>query len=476
MQLKRLYAFVCAGGEDLKTAEIQFDDHIRQIKYTGNRSVHWHEISDAAKRQKFLQENGADAGAEYFLLVPGGFDAHVHFNTPGFEQRDDIEHGSRAAAAGGVTRVADMPCTSIPPVTSLQNLETKLQALQNRSMVDYALWGGISGNDFNGSTPEKNIKELAAAGVIGFKAYLTSGMDSFRDLAMAQMEQAAAYVKSTGLPLAVHAEDKNLVTERQEHLQQIKNNSWQAYCFSRDEQVEALAVMKMIDISRRSGCRVHIVHISSQFGVELVKQARDEGLPVSAETCPHYLYFTNADFDNPEISNFLKTAPPVKSEYDRLALWTALRDGVLSFVTTDHAGCDPAKEKHSDNFWEVYGGIPGVEHRLPFMFSEGFLKGRLSLQRTIEVVSTNPAGFYRSGKTGFEFQTGDAADFALVDLWSPFTVRAKDMHSKGKYTPFEGIKLDARIQATYLRGEMIYERTEKFGTAAGVFRRAGGTL
>ncbi len=171
-------------------------------------------------------------------------------------------------------------------------------------------------------------------------------------------------------------------------------NDWRAYCAARDDKAEAKAIKLLIDIAEKTECRIHIVHLSSRLGLDLIREAQSNGLKVTSETCPQYLFFTQEDFNNPKISAYLKTAPPVKNKIDRDALWEGLKDGTLSFVVTDHAGCDPKKEKTSENFWEVYGGIPGVEHRVPFLFSEGFLKNRLTLSQTIKLLSSNVADYF----------------------------------------------------------------------------------
>jgi dihydroorotase-like cyclic amidohydrolase len=169
------------------------------------------------------------------------------------------------------------------------------------------------------------------------------------------------------------------------------------------------------------------------------------------------LFFTQDDFNNPQISAFLKTAPPVKNKIDGDVLWKGLEDGTLSFVVTDHAGCDPVKEKSFNNFWEVYGGIPGVEHRVPFLFSEAFLKNRLTLSQTIKLLSTNVANYFNLKNKGY-IKEGFHADFALLNLWDKQVVKSEEMHSKGKYTPFEGITFNAVVEKTFLRGELIMNR------------------
>ena len=466
------HVFRVLHDNTLQLVRIRFNRRIESVEPEIADPVDWADVAQAEQRERWIRQitprlaplQPDEIDGRFLLLMPGAIDPHVHFDTPGFEFREDFEHASLAAAFGGVTTIIDMPCTSLPPVTNRSNLQTKLQALQNRSFIDFAFWGGISGTDISDeSRLQRQILELAEAGVVGFKAYLISGMEEFTDLTPAQMQRAAELVRTTGLPLAVHAEDKSLVTTRRQKFQADGRNDWQAYCAARDVQAEEKAVRLMAEICRRTGTRIHIVHLSSQHGLQVVRQTRSAGLPFSAETCPHYLHFTQNDFERPEIRNFLKTAPPVKFEADRQVLWQGLAEGTLAFVTTDHAGCDPLQEKVGDNFWQVYGGIPGVEHRVPFLLSEGFLKGRLTLQQTIRLLTEHPAQFFGLEGKG-RLQPGKDADFALIDLWHSWTVRAADMHSKGKYTPFEGLELNARVMRTFLRGELLVDLSQDFQT------------
>lgn len=458
--------FINTTANKLRLAEIFFENEFKEIKYISDE-FDWHEIDSKEKLNTFISkiissENNSNIktiDGNYFLAMPGAIDPHVHFNTPGFEYRDDFEHGSTAAAFGGVTTVIDMPCTSIPPVTSVKNLDEKLEALNGRSFVDFALWGGIRGDDFeNEIDVQKQINELSEAGVAAFKTYLISGMTEFKDLTLEQMNLAMKYVSWTGKPLGVHAEDKTLVTKRRAESQGINSNTWEAYCNARDSKAEEKAIADLISIAKNSNIRIHIVHLSSRAGLEQIKNAKVQGLAFTSETCPHYLYFTQGDFNNQKIRNHLKTAPPVKFDDDSKALWNGLQYDDLSFVTTDHAGCDPAIGKISDNFWKVYGGIPGVEHRVPFLFSEGFLKDKLSLEQTIKLLSTNAASYFHLKKKG-SLEVGKDADIALINLWKGDKVLSEQMHSKGKYTPFNGAFFNSKVERTYLRGKIIADKS-----------------
>jgi len=446
---------VCAGGNKLRLCDLSFDSKIRKIHPKSERLFDWDELKEKPLKDLLLREFSNDETSDQFLLaMPGAIDPHVHFDTPGFEFRDDFEHGTAAALTGGVTTVIDMPCTSLPTVVSLANMEIKLKVLNGRSYADYAFWGGVSGNEFNESTVRKNIKDLTASGVAGFKTYLTSGMESFRDLTIEQMKLTALLVADTGKPLAVHAEDKELVSQREKHLKNTGRNDWQAYCESRDTEAEAAAVENLVRIAYETKCKIHIVHLSSKRALDLIRTAQNEGVSITTETCPHYLHFTQSDFENESIRNYLKTAPPVKFSEDKEALWGGLKSGAILFVTTDHAGCDPGKEKTDSNFWNVYGGIPSVEHRVPYLFSEGFLKGKLTLEQTINLLSTNAAVYFGLRGKG-RLREGFDADVALIDLWNGETIHADQMHSKGKYTPFENYFAAASIGKVFLRGELV---------------------
>lgn len=455
--------FINTKENKLRLAEIIFSDKIEEINFLSDE-FDWNDIKDKKLldefKSKYKKENRDENSFDgnFYLLIPGAIDPHVHFNTPGFEFREDFEHASTAAAYGGVTTIIDMPCTSIPPVTEVKNFTTKLETVKNRCLIDFAFWGGIRRQDFDDLNKlEKQIIGLSEAGVAGYKVYVISGMEEFSDLTYKQIEQAAKIVKQTGKPMAVHAEDKSLVILRREAFQKENKNSWKEYCIARDVESERKAIEQIKNISEKTGCRIHIVHLSSKAGMELIRTAAKENIKLTSETCPHYLYFTQIDFENDKIRNYLKTAPPVKFEEDKNALWEALKNNELEFITTDHAGCNPSKEKQFDNFWKVYGGIPGVEHRVSFLFSEGFLKKRLTLEQTIKLLSTNAAKFFNLTDKG-ELKKDKDADFVLLDLWNSQVVSVEDMHSKGKYTPFEGVTLNTLVKQTYLRGEEIMNR------------------
>ncbi|MFZ1291380.1 MAG: amidohydrolase family protein, partial [Melioribacteraceae bacterium] len=308
--------------------------------------------------------------------------------------------------------------------------------------------------------------ELNELGVAGYKTYLISGMETFKDLTIEQMRHIAKFIKQTNKPQAVHAEDKFMIESKQQSFKSTNQNSWQYYCLARNDEVERKAIADMISVSKEFGQKIHIVHLSSELGLNAIRNAQKDGINITSETCPHYLHFTQDSFENKKIRNYLKTAPPIKMNNDQKALWEGLKDGTLSFVTTDHAGCNPSEEKVDENFWNVYGGIPGLEHRVPFMFSEEFLKEKLTFEQTVNLLSTNVAQYFNINEKGKITENFDA-DFALINLWDSEIVKSENMHSKGKYSPFDGMTFNCKIEKTILRGNVIMdsenEAEEKIG-------------
>lgn len=456
--------FISAGANKLRLCNICFSDRIKEITPKSERLFEWNEIENELQRKEIMSQFPLSGGmnchlldGRFLLAIPGTIDPHVHFNTPGFEFRDTFRDASLAAAYGGVTTVVDMPCTSIPPVTKLANFESKMEVIRNNSHVDFSFWGGIADDGLDEKFVEKNINELAEAGVAGFKAYLVSGMETFKDLNEEKMRLAAKYVGKRDKTLAVHAEDKQIINSAASKLTKDDLKKWETYCGTRSVLAETEAILKLVNIAGQIRCKIHVVHLSSKDGLEIIKNAQNRKLQITTETCPHYLYFTQEAFKDASIRNYLKTAPPVKSEADKNALWDGLADESIAFVTTDHAGCNPDSEKSSSDFSCVYGGIPGVEHRVPFLFSEGFLRKKINLEQTIRLLSSNAADYFGFTKKGY-LKEGCDADIALINLWSSEIVSASNMHSKGRYTPFEGVKFNAVVEKTFLRGNLIMDR------------------
>lgn len=387
--------------------------------------------------------------ARGLYVLPGGIDPHVHLNDPGYTHRESFGHGSRAAAAGGITTVIDMPCTSIPPVTNRHNLMRKLAAIAPQSVVDFALYGGVSGQGWE-EDRGRGMEELAAD-VVGFKAYLISGMASFGRLNHYQLEQVLLHAKALGRPLLLHAEDYDYVTAATEAWMGRGDTPVHFY-HSRPEIAELLAIRVATEIARSTEADLHIVHIGTAAGVGCL-----DGSRVTGETAPHYLAFDLDDFQR--IGAPLKATPPVKSAGNRDALWALLAADKIDFVASDHAPC-PAAEKNTGSVWTDYSGIPGTGTLLPFMFSEGYMKGRLTLARLAEVTATSAARRYRLDDRKGSIAVGKDADLVLIDPRQTWTVEGKAFYSRGKITPFEGTTWQGRVVKTILRGQVIYDAAQ----------------
>ncbi len=452
---------VPSGGDATAAADILVSDGIiQEVRSSGASGVGVDETIDL---------RGA-------LVLPGCIDGHVHFDDPGFTHRENFATGTRAAAAGGVTCIVDMPCTSLPPVTTLANLENKLTVIKPKAHVDFMLWGGVSGNALATAGWREHLAALVEAGVAAIKVYMLSGMETFTDLDRAQIRDVLEETRRLGIPVGVHAEDRDLVRELAARLQNASNNDPLDYAASRPSRAEVLAVSTLRDLCRETGARIHVVHVASGDALDVISDARAEGLPMSAETCPQYLAFT--DLDLARLGAVLKTAPVVKSRSDQERLWRGLASGELEYVATDHAAGQWPEEKHTGSIWSDYGGVPGVELMLPYLYSAGVSEGRITLDRLTEITASAPARFFGIAERKGRIEPGLDADLVVLDETARWTVRADEMHNLNRYTPLDGQPLTGRVTATYVRGQLAYERrvdgTEFFapeGTGAWVRRQ-----
>jgi allantoinase len=415
-------------------------------------------------------ETGLRAGDEPtidaagLLVLPGGIDAHVHFDDPGYTEREDFYHGSCAAASGGITTVVDMPCTSVPPVTSMAHLREKLAAVEGKAAIDFGLYGGVSAQSFAESL-ERHLAELAPH-VLGFKAYFISGMEAFGRLDHYRFHRLLRRAAGLGRPVLLHAEDYDYVTAATEAARR-EGDRPRHYVRSRPEMAEILAVQAAVRLAEDAGADLHIVHVGTAEAAEIVAASAGR---VTCETAPHYLAFDLDDFER--IGAPLKVTPPVKGARDgarapnRERLWALLSGGQIDWVASDHAPC-PAEEKASGSIWTAYSGLPGTGTLLPYLYAEGYQRGRLSLRRLLEVSAESAARRYGiDDRKGF-IAVGHDADFAFIDPGGEWTVRGAAFYSKGKVTPFEGMTLPGRVVRTIVRGTTVYDAERGIVAPAG---------
>jgi allantoinase len=392
--------------------------------------------------------------ASGFLVLPGAIDPHVHFDEPGFTHREDFLHGTMEAAKGGVTTVIDMPCTSLPPVTNVAALDNKLSVIASKAIVDYALYGGVSGHSVSeslGPVGKGGAMAQLAQRVVGFKCYFISGMDSFTRVTHDDFARILAEGENLGRPILLHAEDLDYVTAATARLAAARGAAapeWSDYIESRPEAAELVACASALALARGRESSLHVVHVATAAAAELLHLGG-----ASCETCSHYLAFSSEDFA--EKGAALKTAPVVKGRGQREALWRLLAEGAIDFVTSDHAP-SLESEKNTGNVLTAYGGIPGTGTMLPYLLSEGLLAGRLTLSRFLEAISSSAAKRYGLAARKGSIAPGKDADIVLVDPSATTFIEGKKLLSKGKITPFEGMSLTGRVVATYVRGRCVF--------------------
>jgi len=406
------------------------------IAFEGGRIV---ELGTGLKGDAIIDLRG-------FLILPGGIDPHVHFDDPGFTDREDFYSGTSAAASGGITTVIDMPCTSIPPVTNIENYRAKLKAIRQKAIIDYGIFGGVCSQMFDGGFAGQ--MESLTDVVLGFKTYFLSGMDSFGRLDHFQFERVLEVAKKLDLPVLLHAEDPDYVISATDYWRK-RGSTPTNYYKSRPEIAENIAVCAATAVASCVDADLHIVHLSSGDSAAFIDDGR-----ISAETAPHYLAFDLADFER--IGSPLKVNPPIKSAVNRKALWESIANGRISFVASDHAPCGLA-EKNTGSIWTDYSGIPGTGTLLPFMFSEGFSKGRISLSRLTSATSLNAAKRYKIDHRKGSIRIGKDADFTIIDPSAKWVIEGNKFLSKGKITPFEGMRFEGRVVKTMVRGELVYD-------------------
>ncbi len=395
--------------------------------------------------------------AEGHLTLPGCIDSHTHINDPGFTHRENFLTGTSAAASGGVTTIVDMPCCSVPSVRSVENLEYKLNAIKDKAIVDYGMWGGVTGEDVRNGWLH-NVKEQADYGVLAFKVYMTPSVPTYPRVTDPEMLEAFKAVAETGLPVGIHAENFAMCDFYVKKFEKEGRTDAPAWAEARMTLAEKVAIELGISFAEEAGARLHIVHMSSGIGAKLVGDAKKRGLDVTAETCPHYLTLNYQDAMT-EFQQFAKIAPPLRTKDDNVEHWKALQDGRIDFVATDHAPYEIPTEKEAEgmHIWNAFPGIPGVETMVPVVVSEGYNKGRLSLSRLVEVLCSSPAKHYGIyPKKGAMF-IGSDADFTIIDLDKEWTIEKEKMYTMAKYTPFHGYKLKGKPVKTIVRGKLVYD-------------------
>jgi allantoinase len=405
---------------------------------------------------------------EESVVMPGLVDTHVHINEPGRTEWEGFASATRAAAAGGVTTIVEMPLNSIPPTTTLKNFREKLAAAEAQCSVDVGFWGGVvPGN-------AKELSQLHDAGVLGFKCFLIhSGVDEFPNVTESDLREAMPELARLGAVLIVHAEVPEAIDEalKEESGSQAEPRKYSTFLKSRPREAENEAVALMIRLSRETGARVHIVHHSSADALPALRQARAEGVPITIETCPHYLCFAAEDI--PDGATEFKCCPPVRERENREELWGALDEGLIEMVVSDHSPCPPGmKCLGTGNFLEAWGGISSLQLRLPVMWTLARERD-YSISHLAEWLCRAPAKLVGLDKRKGMIAAGCDADLVIWNPHETFRVEPSMLYHRHKLTPYAGQTLSGVVERTYLRGLKIYERGEFSEKPTGVMLKRG---
>jgi len=400
-----------------------------------------------------------ECGDEY--LLPGFVDTHVHVNDPGRAEWEGWETASQAAAAGGVTTLVDMPLNSIPALTEEAALWAKARAAAGRTHVDAGFWGGV----VPGNTGE--LKPLWDAGVLGFKCFLSpSGVDEFTHVGEADLRAAMPVLRALGAPLLVHAESPRVLeAAAAAALPGADPRAYATWLASRPEQAEIEAVEMLMRLVREFGTHVHVVHVSAAEALGPIHRARQELLPVTSETCPHYLHFAAEDV--PDGATEMKCAPPIRAAGNREDLWTALGAGWIDLIATDHSPCPPEmKLRDEGDFVRAWGGIASVQLGFGAVWREardrGYTPGHMA-----QWMSAEPARLAGLERRKGAIAPGRDADLVVIDPDAEYLVNPASLFHRHKLSPYVGSMLAGVVEQTWLRGVKIYERGEIVGAARG---------
>jgi allantoinase len=389
------------------------------------------------------------------VIFPGLVDSHLHINEPGRTEWEGFNTATRAAAAGGYTVLVDMPLNSLPATTSVKALEAKRAAAQGQCRVDWALWGGVVSDN------QQHIEALAAAGVPGFKCFLIDpGLEGFTMVSESQLRAALPHLTKTGLPLLVHAELEGPVAAATRSLEQrsLEQKDWrryETYLQSRPDEAELEAIDLLLRLCREYRFPLHIVHLSSARALERLRQARSEGLPVSVETCPHYLHFAAEEIG--QGATLCKCAPPIRSRANREELWEGLRDGVIDLIATDHSPCPPEmKRLNEGNFRTAWGGISSLSIALPVIWTEAKHRG-FTLTDIAKWMAEMPARLVGCANRKGRIAEGYDADLVVFAPEEHFVVTEDKLRYRHPLSAYLGEQLSGVVKSTFVRGKCVFE-------------------
>ncbi len=427
-----------------------FDTIIRNVRVIKDDA--WHLVDLGIIDESFAEispnitgNSKSEVDGDSAYCLPGMVDLHVHFNEPGRTHWEGFTTGSAAASAAGLSYLAEMPLNSIPSTTSVDALYTKLAAINNKSYVDFGLWGGIVPGNIN------DIEPLAKAGVVGFKAFMApSGNDDFLNSDRSTLRKAMYRIAQTGLRLALHAEDPTVVDRATERLKRtVSAFDWDA---SRPIEAEISATKTAIELSLETGCPITIVHVSSAEVLSVIQNAKRQGVDIICETCPHYLLFSRVDADI--IGADAKCAPPLRSKARMRALEVAVFENLIDTIGSDHSP-SPPEMKEGQSFFDAWGGIAGIQHGYPLLISRYGMDVIPRIKTIQRLCCENPAKVINLKSKG-SIDLNKDADFTLIkELESTSVIEGSSLLTKHQRSAYIGAKIKIELAASWLRGNLV---------------------
>jgi allantoinase len=394
-------------------------------------------------------------------VMPGLVDTHVHINEPGRTDWEGFATATRAASAGGVTTLIEMPLNSIPATTTVSGFREKIAATSGQLSVDVGFWGGFVPGNIS------ELRPLWEAGVFGFKCFLVpSGVEEFREVGESDLRAALPELAALGAPLLAHAELPGPIEEAvRKRPKGAPANQYATWLASRPREAENEAIALLLRLAEEFHARIHVVHLSSSDSIPQLRQARARGIRVSVETCPHYLTFASEEIADGATQ--FKCAPPIRELENREELWAALRDGTIDFIVSDHSPCPPAmKLREEGDFLRAWGGIASLQIGLPALWTQARSRG-YALSDVAEWMCRGPARLAGLEKRKGAISAGCDADLVIWVPDAKFRVDPARLHHRHKLTPYAGRELFGVVETTFLRGRKVFDREEFPAAPAG---------
>lgn len=395
-----------------------------------------------------------DADGKY--VFPGAIDTHAHLNDPGYTWREDYEHGTAAAAVGGITTIIDMPLQNEPALTDGKIFDDKYSTVSPNAYVDYCFWGGLVDYNLN------SLIELDKRGCVAFKSFIGPVSPDYVSLTMGQVREALEILKTADARAGFHCEDYSIIKWEEGRAKRKEKHTWEDFLNTRPLIAEMMATKNIIDLAKEVGAKVHICHVSHPDVAEVIQKAQQEGVDVTGETCSHYLTFTRDDVV--KNGSLFKCAPPLREAEAVERMWEFVDNGTLSCVSSDHSPCAlEEKDQETHGIFGAWGGISGIQNVMQVTFSEGVVKRGYSPTILARTLSEGPAKAFRLyGKKG-AIEVGFDADLVILDPEREWEITPESLKYVNKISAFVGLKGKGLPVCTILRGEVVAEESNVVG-------------